>query len=306
MPSLPLSLPRIFSHRLKVWHGYCSYGSVTNKTRDMLTNEKKTALAKKAFNAIKKTITEQKKIAKQNPKGPDWARVPVADLGITLAKGWIGAKDEKYRLTLSPIKYGEKEKHIIESDTKTDLNDIIRSLFGLLNKQMEVKGWTTLKVVRDKAHFGDWRCGYDIEYPSRVTLCDAPCKEYTSLQNYINKYGKAPDYYGRPVYNVNLRNYDIFRSAMGGKRGMLWDEYGDRNYLDNRPNTCKEILAELREMRGAKDIMLCKMGEENWIDPVDEAYSIRHEIECEGQKRHYLLITIKTPAGKVKYEKKIF
>lgn len=272
----------------------------------MLTNEKKTALAKKAFNAIKKTITEQKKIAKQNPQSPAWAKTPVADLDITCKEGWIGAKNEKYRLTLQPIKYGEKEKHIIETDTKTDLNDIVRSVFGLLNEQMKVKGWTTLKIVRDKAHFGDWMSGYDIEYPSKVTLCDAPCKEYTALQNYINKYGLAPDFYGRPTYNVNLRNFELFRSAMGGKRGTLWDEYGDRRYLDNRPNACKEILAELRENRGAKDIMVCKMGEENWIDPVDRAYSERHEIECDGEKRHYLLVTIKTPTGKVKYERKIY
>lgn len=271
----------------------------------MLTNEKKTDLAKKAFNAIKKTITEQKKSNKTETH-PEYHRAPVADLDITCKEGWIGAKNEKYRLTLQPIKYGEKEKHIIETDTKTDLNDIIRSVFGLLNEQMKVKGWTTLKIVRDKAHFGDWMSGYDIEYPSKVTLCDAPCKEYTALQNFINKYGKTPDYYGRPTYDVNLRNFELFRSAMGGKRGTLWDEYGDRKYLDNRPNACKEILAELRENRGTKDIMICKQGEEHWIDPVDRAYSEKHEIECDGQKRHYLLVTIKTPAGKVKYEKKIF
>lgn len=264
----------------------------------MFTKEKKTDLAKKAFNAIKKTITEQKKSNKE--ERPEFRRAPVADLDITCKEGWIGAKNEKYRLTLQPIKYGESAKHIIETDTKSDLNDIIREVFGLLNNQMKTKGWTTLKVVRDKAHFGDWMSGYDIEYPSKITLCDAPCKEYTALQNYINKYGKTT--YGA----VNLGNYEIFRSAMGGKRGTLWDEYGDRRYLDNRPNTCKEILAELREIRGAKDIMLCKTGEENWIDPVDKAYSERHEIECDGQKRHYLLITIKTPNGKVKYEKKVF
>lgn len=270
----------------------------------MLTNEKKTDLAKKAFNAIKKTITEQKKSNKTETH-PEYHRAPVADLDITCKEGWIGAKNEKYRLTLSPIKYGEKEKHIIETDTKTDLNDIIRSVFGLLNEQMKVKGWTTLKVVRDKAHFGDWRCGYDIEYPSKVTLCDAPCKEYTALQNYINKYGKTI-YWGSTYGAVNLRNFELFRSAMGGKRGTLWDEYGDRKYLDNRPNACKEILAELRENRGTKDIMICKQGEEHWIDPVDKAYSEKHEIECDGQKRHYLLVTIKTPTGKVKYERKIF
>ena len=271
----------------------------------MLTNEKKDALAKKAFNAIKKTITEQKKDNKKETR-PGYYRVPVADLDITLEKGWTGAKDEKYRLTLSPIKYGEKEKHIIETDTKTDLNDVIRALFGLLNEQMKTKGWGTLMVTRDKAHFGDWMYGYDIEYPAKVTLCDTPCKEYTALQKYINKYGKATDYRGFPVYDMHLRNFQLFRAAMGGKRGTLWDEYGDRMYLDNRPKACTSILNELREIRGTKDIVACTEGEENWIDPVDRAYSEKYEIECEGEKRHYLKIVIKTPAGKVKHEKKIF
>ena len=93
---------------------------------------------------------------------------------------------------------------------------------------------------------------------------------------------------------------------MGGKRGVLWDEYGDREYLDNRPKYCESILKELREHRSSKDLMICKEGDENYIDPIDKEYSEKHEIECEGEKRHYLLITIKTPKGKVKYENKIY
>ena len=93
---------------------------------------------------------------------------------------------------------------------------------------------------------------------------------------------------------------------MGGKRGVLWDEYGDRRYLANKPTKCARILNELRSARGSKDIVTCKFGEENYMDEFERKHSQYYEVECEGEKRHYLEITIKTPAGKVKYQQKIF
>ena len=276
----------------------------------MLTTEQKTKLATKAFTAIKKDITEQKKKLKGRAVANPWdTRYPTITLNITLKHGWEGAKDEKYRLSTG---YYQDQKHLIETDSRHDLGDTINILLGLLNTQMKAKGWTTLKVVRDKAHFGDAWYGTDMTYPSRITLCDAPCKEYKSLQSYINKYGKAKNLtggnYGYNGYygDMHLGNFDIFHSRMGGKRGRLWDEYGERIYLDNRPKKCAAVLEELRKMRGSKDLMLCKLGEENYIDPVEQQYSAYHEVECEGEKRHYLEITIITPTGKVKYQQKIY
>lgn len=260
----------------------------------MLTTEQKTKLAIKAFNSIKKSITEQKKTLKERPADSYWGqRYPTLTLDITMKEGWTGAKNEKYRLTANWNM--RDEKHLIETDTRSELEDVINNLFGLLNKQMQVKGWTTLKVVRDKATFGDAYYGVKVIYPSRITLCDAPCKEFKSLQSFIKRYG-----------NYNLYNFEIFHSRMGGKRGYLWDEYGERMYLDNRPKKCSQVLDELRKHRGSKDIMICKAGEENYIDPIDQRYSEMHEVECDGEKRHYLEITIKTPTGKVKYQKKIY
>ena len=278
----------------------------------MLTTEQKTKLATKALTSIKKAISERKKDIKAHPAGDPWGfRNPNIDLGITLKHGYTGAKNEKYRLTINP-NWFEHDTHIIECDTRSELEDTINILFGLLNQQMKVKGWTTLKVVREKATFGDPWCGVKVTYPSKITLCAAPCKEYKSLQSFINKYGKAKNlsggYYGHcgNYADMHLGNYDIFHSAMGGKRGRLWDEYGERIYLDNRPKKCAQVLEELRKARGSKDLMLCKMGEEDWIDPVDRAYSERHEVECDGEKRHYIEITITSPTGKVKYNQKIF
>ena len=276
----------------------------------MLTTEQKAKLATKALTAIKKDITEQKKKLKGRAVANPWdTRYPTITLNITLKHGWEGAKDEKYRLSTG---YYQDQKHLIETDSRHDLGDTINILLGLLNTQMKAKGWTTLKVVRDKAHFGDAWYGTDMTYPSRITLCDAPCKEYKSLQSYINKYGKAKNLtggnYGYNGYygDMHLGNFDIFHSRMGGKRGRLWDEYGERIYLDNRPKKCAAVLEELRKTRGSKDLMLCKLGEEDYIDPVEQQYSAYHEVECEGEKRHYLEITIITPTGKVKYQQKIY
>ena len=261
----------------------------------MLTTEQKTKLATKALNTIKKTINEKKKDIKAHPPVDYYDfRNPHLDLGITLKHGYTGAKNEKYRLTINP-NWFQHDTHIIECDTLSELEDTINTPFGLLNNQMKVKGWGTLKVVREKATFGDPWWGQKVIYPSKITLCDAPCKEYKSLQSFLKKYG-----------NYTLGNFDIFHSAMGGKRGRLWDEYGERMYLDNRPKKCSAVLEELRKVRGSKDLMLCKMGQEDYIDPIDRAYSERHEIECDGEKRHYLEITIKTPTGKVKYNQKIY
>ena len=52
--------------------------------------------------------------------------------------------------------------------------------------------------------------------------------------------------------------------------------------------------------------MICERGEEDYIDPEEQRYSAYAELECEGEKRKYLQITIKTPSGKVKYTRKIY
>lgn len=274
----------------------------------MLTKEETKKLATKAFNEIIKSIKEQKKDIKAfNEKYPNntFGYTPSVDLSITMKHGWEGAKDEKYRLTIFPFNQNGKQLHIIETDNKTDLNDVIREVFTLLNQQDKVKGWSTLKVVREKARFGHFEYGYEIEYPSMVTLCNAPCKEYTALQKYINKYGKK-NYWGSTYGAVNLGNYELYYCRMGGKRGELYGEEGERRYLDNRPKYCETFLNQLKANRGAKDIMLCTWGNEDYIDPIDRQYSQMHEIECDGERRHYLNIVIKTPMGKVKYNQKIY
>lgn len=268
--------------------------------------KKRQALAKKVFNAIKDKIVEGKKWNKEHPNAPAWEkRAPVAELAVCMKYGYATEKKDCYRIKAG----GYWDAPVLADDIETlyDLKEVISEVDKLISEQKKVKGWGTLNVAYDTATFdyNTWN-PREVKYPAKITLCEKPCKEFTALQNFINKYGKAARN-GKLTYGtLKLNNFELFCSAMGGKRGRLWDEYGDRRYLDNKPNKCTEILAELRKVRGAKDIMLCERGEENYIDPIDQKYSAYHEVECEGEKRSYIIITIKTPQGKVKYENKIY
>ena len=257
-----------------------------------MTTEQITKLAENALKAIKKAITEEKKNLKEHPYIE--RAYPYVELGITMKHGWIGAENEKYRLTINPHWFNH-DKHIAETDTRSDLERVINTLFGLLNKQNEVKGWKTLKVVRDNAFFGTGWYREKVEYPAMVCLLNEPCKEFRSLQNYIKKFS---DY--------TIPEFTIFNVRMGGKRGELYCEEGERIYLDNRPKKCAEVLANLRKYRGTKDTINLKFGTEKWIDPIDEAYSCRHEIECDGEKRSYVILSVTSPTGKHKFEQKVY
>ena len=188
--------------------------------------------------------------------------------------------------------------------THYDVAEVFAELRNLLNEQKKAKGWGGLNFMSERVELAScsWS-GYEVSIVPKVCLAETPCSEYKSLMNYINKYGTTDwCYRGK----VNMTNYEFFCAAMGGKRGRLWDEYGERLFLDNKPKKCARILEELRKVRGSKDKMYCKRGEENYIDPIDQRYSEMHEVECEGEKRKYLKITIKTPQGKVKYETTIY
>lgn len=191
----------------------------------------------------------------------------------------------------------------VETDTevsfncKWDIEDVCKELAKMLDAQKKVKGWGGLTYTW-KEQYISWDMSY--KFIDKVCLADPICKEYKSLQNYINKYGQGN--YG----SINLGDYRLYNVRKGGKRGVLWCEEGERMYLDNKPKKCAEVLAELRKFRSTNDTMKCTFGNEDYIDEIDRKYSIYHEIECDGEGRNYLLIEIKTPSGKVKYSKKIY
>lgn len=237
----------------------------------MVTKKLKNFDAEKVFKYIKKTLAD----IREKNKTATWKMGQSVSIDTYLEGNWYGAKETYYRIRL----YGGEE---FRCENKYELRREMDKLRGLLNKLKETKGWGGLYYKEDE----------EITF---VGVADAPCKEYKSLMNYLNKYG-----------NAHLDNYRLFHSAMGGKRGVLWDDYGDRNYLDNNPKRCELFLSRLRANRGSKDKMTCRFGSENYIDDFERKHSQYYEVECEGEKRHYIEVTITTPSGKVKYEEKIF
>jgi hypothetical protein len=255
------------------------------------------ALATKMFNATKKNLADARKYNKENNVNAWTRKAQQVDISVNDHDVWKnGTRITEYYIL------GVSGKEVGRCTYRSDIESVFREFGNMLDEQKKVKGWGGLNYSKDKIYFnmGGWS-DYSINIIPKVCLADAACPEYKSLMNFINKYGLS-EYKGK----VNLGNYDLFSAAMGGKRGRLWDEYGERVFLDNKPKKCARLLEELRKARGTKDTMTCKRGEENYIDPEEQRYSAYAEIECEGEKRKYLEITIKTPAGKVKYETKIY
>lgn len=255
-------------------------------------NEKNKALGVKIFKAVKKSLSDARKTNKEkNLTGWNRHRQQV-DIEVWDHNIWNNNGTRVVKSYIIKV----NDKDMAEVRTHYDAAEIFSELRNQLNAQKKVKGWAGLSFDNERIYLGSgtWS-DYEISGIRKVCLAVAPCNEYKSLMNFLNKYG-----------NARLGNYELFSAAMGGKRGRLWDEYGERCFLDNKPNKCTRLLDEMRKARGTKDTITCKRGEENYIDEIDRKYSEYHEVECEGEKRKYIIVTIKTPTGKVKYESKIY
>ena len=194
-------------------------------------------------------------------------------------------------------------------ESKNELAYIFDLIRDKLDKLKATKGWGTLvhtsETIRPMSSGGNWVIPR-LSVLTKVEVPDAPCKEYKSLENYLNKYGLRKRYGQWGLTSLELTPFKLYSVYAGGKRGVLWGEEGDRHYLANKPKKCTEILANLRKHRTSKDTMICEFGREEYIDPIDKRFSIYHEVECDGEIREYLTITIKSDNGKVKYETKIY
>lgn len=254
-------------------------------------------VAERIFKVVKDNLASARKYNKEHNPADRWSRKSqMVNISVWDYTTWANGHKE-VRSYFIKVK-GEKVAELL---THYDVSEVFSKLRNLLNEQKKVKGWGGLNFNPERVELEScsWS-GYRVDIIPKVCLADAPCKEYNSLMNYINKYGA----FGWS--NTQVSNYEFFSSAMGGKRGRLWDEYGERVFLDNKPKKCARVLEELRKARGSKDTLAIKRGEENYIDEEERRYSEYAEIECEGEKRKYLEITIKTPSGKVKYQQKIY
>jgi hypothetical protein len=170
----------------------------------------------------------------------------------------------------------------------------VKTIATDLKKQL-----VSLKGVRGWSHLGyevedilPSRIGWDSEYisfPNMITLLADPCKEFKSLASYLQKYC-ARSIAMDTLYSVHI----------GGKRGRVYGEEGDRYYLCHKPKKCETLLAELRKARGSKDKVSTKIVEVDEIDPWELEVSIRNEVEFDGVRHKRLVVTFTTPSGKKK------
>ena len=205
--------------KLHLWHDFGSVVGVTKKTSTM--DNKNKEIAGKLFKKVKANLSSARKYNKE--KGftnimDGWSRRrQQVDIEVWDNTIW---KDGK-KIVKSYIIKVEREK-FAEVRTHYDVREVFAELRNLLFEQKKVKGWGGLNYMSEQVSLesGSWS-GYEVSIISKVCLADAPCSEYKSLMNYINKYGLVEGGWGR---KMELGNFELFSAAMGGKRGRLWDE----------------------------------------------------------------------------------
>lgn len=174
---------------------------------------------------------------------------------------------------------------------KYEFKELMREVIKQLVELRKTRGWGDLSWTTNEVNLSSsWYRTDNVEFPSLVSLVGKPCKEFTSLANYMEKYcGKK------------ITTTDIYSVGIGGKRGRVYGEEGHRYYLAHYPNKCAAILKELREYRGSKDVVNTSAFKQ--VDDIDEwelECSIRNEVEFSGARYNQCEVTIKTPSGKVK------
>ena len=182
-------------------------------------------------------------------------------------------------------------KKLFTGISRSDAREVSRLVVAGLNDLKKTRGWGRLLWEMDGTCGvrNGWSTDY-IDFPTEIRLMAEPCKEYKSLVNYLSKYcGK------------NLSETDIYSVAIGGKRGRVYGEEGDRYYLCHKPATCAKYLETLRKSRGSNDkVVSTAIKQEDDIDPWELQVSIRNEVEFSGARLKYFEVKISTPSGKEK------
>ena len=266
-----------------------------------------TKSANQVFKAIKDKLTANKKTVKDNKRS---AYNSIEVSWDNKVPSVFNPKTGKYELGNTTYQiWVEGDKVLDGIESTNDLAKIFNAVRDLLDDLKAKKGWGTLthtsETIRPASSGSNWVIP-SLSVLTKVELPDAPCKEYKSLANYLNKYGleKKYGYYG--LSSLDLTPFELYSVYAGGKRGVIYGEEGNRHYLANKPKKCAQVLAELRKHRTAKDTMVCTRGREEYIDPTEKMYSMHQEVECDGEIRSYLSVAIKTDTGKVKYETKLY
>lgn len=246
------------------------------------------SVAKKIFNEVKSVITENKEHDKELVRNVAYVDVyrtnspyldrskPWDGVSICVKGDFMNSKSHKVE------NKAKKDWHLTLADRKA----ISKVLIELLETQKTKRGWKNLSWEIYDNEFQD---RYALGLIKNVILTAEPCKEWETLQKYIAKYC------GRFVGDK-----DIWSVGIGGKRGRIYGEEGDRNYISHYPKRCNKYLEELKKARGINDRVSTNFKKVDDIDPWDLQCSIRNEVEFSGSRIYYLEVKFITPNGKEK------
>lgn len=207
-------------------------------------------------------------------------------------------KAPAYQLNLEvwSRKEGGKEGFVIKENGSKDLTPFINYQFQVIGvfdefvKQLKAlsthKAWKGLTYdTKEYPNSRNWT------YPCIISLIAEPCKEFVSLQKYLAKY-----------CGITIGDTDCYRVCIGGKRGRIYGEDGERRYICHEPIYCKSILEKLRIARGARDKANGAIKMQDNIDDWVLRNSIYNETEFSGTRCRQCVVTIQTPSGKIKAE----
>lgn len=233
-----------------------------------------------ASNIIKEVKTKLTEMKKKRPNDSVHS--------LPLSMTCYGIKNDYVCISL----YNRWQGDVLAEDlSRYQAKKIAEEVFKGLKELKATRGWGRLMWdIEDCCYDGCSWHDNTIKFPTNIVLMAEPCKEYKSLVNYLSKYcGK------------NLNDTDIYSVGIGGKRGRVYGEEGDRHYLCHKPNKCAKYLETLRKSRGTNDKVVCtKIKEEDDIDPWELEVSIRNEVEFSGARLRYFEVNITTPSGKQK------
>lgn len=232
-----------------------------------------TEIANKVINTIKSNLLTEKKKGNGNSF-------------FTYLEVWDGKCGTQTYFT---IKVDGKEVTKVESSY--DMRRVNELIVKGLNDLKTTRGWGRLSYDTIDEYLDGYKSLYSTatKIPHDIVLLAEPCKEFKSLANYVAKYG-----------NTTIKEESIYAVSIGGKRGRVYGEEGDKRYLCHRPNKCKTLLDELRKIRGTNDKMTCSFAVKDDIDPWELHCSIRNETEFGGVRHKTLIVKCTTPSGKVK------
>ena len=173
------------------------------------------------------------------------------------------------------------------------LNTVRRASRVLMKCSTELnakRGYLVKEIVepffyQDRDVFGWITCSE--EMTMGLAFIQKPCKEYATLQRYLEKHAK-----------MKLDALDLYDVNVFGKRASNYTESGERRYYAHDGKRCKKILDWLGKHRKQGDTVKVDVKEKRYCE--DENYSREYETESYGTFYRYLEIKIKDRKGNLR------